>query len=56
VINEWNRSHDVPNLYVIDASAFVTCGSANPTATITALALRAAEHLISERRNQETPV
>jgi len=56
VINEWNQSHDVPNLYVFDASAFVTCGSANPTATITALSLRAAEHLIAERRNQEIPV
>ena len=55
VIDKWNRSHDVPNLYVFDASSFVTCGSANPTATITALSLRAVEHLIAERRNQETP-
>ena len=56
VINEWNQAHDVPNLFVFDASAFVTCGSANPTATIAALSLRAAEHLIENRRNQETPV
>nr|MCW2727348.1 family oxidoreductase [Aeromicrobium sp.] len=56
VIDEWHQSHDVPNLYVIDGSAFVTSASANPTATITALTLRAMEHLIANRSSQETPV
>jgi choline dehydrogenase-like flavoprotein len=55
VINQWHRAHDVPNLYVIDGSAFVTSAGANPTATITALTLRAMEHLIAERANQEVP-
>ncbi|WP_032402311.1 GMC family oxidoreductase [Rhodococcoides fascians] len=55
VIDEWNRSHDVPNLYVIDGSAFVTSAGANPTATITALTLRAMEHLIANRADQEVP-
>lgn len=53
VVDQWGRSHDVPNLYVIDGSIFVTSSGVNPTATIMALALRCVEHLISERRNQE---
>ncbi|MCW2726019.1 MAG: glucose dehydrogenase [Frankiales bacterium] len=52
VVDQWGRAHDVPNLYVIDGSIFVTSSGVNPTATIMALALRCVEHLIAERRNQ----
>jgi choline dehydrogenase-like flavoprotein len=45
VIDRWNRSWNVPNLYIVDGSALATGGVVNPTATICALALRAAEHL-----------
>jgi len=55
VVDRWGRAHDVPNLYVMDSSVFVTGGAVNPGATILALALRAAEHLADERRNQATP-
>ncbi len=51
VVDQWGQAHDVPNLYVVDGSTFVTGGSANPTSTICALALRAAEHLVEERHN-----
>lgn len=37
----------VNNLYVCDGSVFATSGSANPSLTITALALRLADHLLS---------
>jgi choline dehydrogenase-like flavoprotein len=43
VVNDWGRSHDVRNLFVIDGSVFVTAGAVNPTNTIQALALHAAE-------------
>jgi choline dehydrogenase-like flavoprotein len=56
VVDPWGRAHDVPNLYVIDGSVFVTSAGVNPTAMIMALALRCVEHLISERRNQEVAV
>jgi choline dehydrogenase-like flavoprotein len=52
VVNEWGRSHDVPNLYVFDGSVFVTGGAVNPTATICALALRFARRLVEDRRSQ----
>jgi hypothetical protein len=46
VVDPWCAAHDVPNLLIVDGSVFVTAGSANPTSTIAALALRAAEHLV----------
>ena len=55
VVDEWNRAHDVPNLYVVDGSCFVTSGGVNPTSTICALALRAADHLVQTRREQVVP-
>ena len=50
VTKPWGQSHDVPNLYVVDGSLFVTSGAANPTATLQALALRAADHVVANRR------
>jgi choline dehydrogenase-like flavoprotein len=48
VVNEWGRSHDVKNLFVVDGSIFVTAGGVNPTSTIQALALHVA-HQIKQR-------
>lgn len=42
------RSFQVPNLYVIGTSVFPTGGSANPTFTLMAFALRAADHIARE--------
>lgn len=55
VVDRWCMSHDVPNLGIIDASVFVTSGAVNPTSTICAVALRAAEHLIDVRHSLPTP-
>jgi choline dehydrogenase-like flavoprotein len=46
VVDRWCRCHDLRNLYIVDASVFVTSSSVNPSATIAALALRAAEHIL----------
>lgn len=45
VTDAWGRTHDVPNLFIADGSLFVTGGAANPTCTISALALRVATHI-----------
>jgi choline dehydrogenase-like flavoprotein len=54
VVDQWGRAHDVPNLYIIDSSVFVTGGAANPSSTIAALAKRNVTHLVTEHRNQPT--
>jgi choline dehydrogenase-like flavoprotein len=43
VVNEWGRSHDVKNLFIVDGSIFVTSAAVNPTRTIQALALYIAD-------------
>ena len=43
VVNNWGRSHDVKNLFIVDGSIFVTSGGLNPTSTIQALALYIAD-------------
>lgn len=45
VVNRFNRSHDVPNLFMVDGSSMVTSGRGQPTMTIMALAFRAAEFI-----------
>jgi len=55
VVDARCRAHDVPNLLIPDGSVFPTAGSANPTTTIAALALRAAERLIADRAEIPRP-
>ena len=45
VVNEWGRSHDVKNLFIVDGSIWVTSGGVNPTSTIQALALYIADNI-----------
>jgi choline dehydrogenase-like flavoprotein len=50
VVNAWNQTHDVPNLFLVDGSSFVTGGAIGPTPTIGALALRCADGIWQRRR------
>ena len=50
VVNAWHRTHDVKNLYLVDGSSFATSAAVNPTSTIGALALRAADGIWKNRR------
>jgi choline dehydrogenase-like flavoprotein len=43
------KAHDLDNLYVVDASCFVSASAVNPSLTIIANAIRIADHLVSER-------
>ncbi|PKW18496.1 GMC family oxidoreductase [Saccharopolyspora spinosa] len=53
VVDSYGQSHDVPNLYILDGSTFVTSFGVNPTNTIMALALRGVEHMIKNRAQQK---
>ncbi|MET7399687.1 GMC family oxidoreductase, partial [Dactylosporangium sp. NPDC005572] len=50
VVGPDGRAHDVPNLFVLDGSTFVTGSSLNPTATVCAVALRATELMLRGER------
>ncbi len=45
VIDSDCRSWDIPNLFICDGSVFPTTGGVNPSLTITAIAMRAAERI-----------
>jgi choline dehydrogenase-like flavoprotein len=46
VLEPFCRSHDIPNLYVVDSSFFPSSTAVNPALTIAAQALRVADHLM----------
>ena len=50
VLNQFQQSHDVKNLFVVDGSSHVSASCQNPTWTIMALAWRSCEYLVSEFR------
>ncbi len=52
VLNPWNQTHDIKNLYVVDGAAFTSAGWQNPTMTILALSMRASEHLAEQMRQK----
>lgn len=54
VVNAFHRAHDVPNLYMVDGSSFVTSGRAHLTCTIQALAFRCADYIIRSRGGSGT--
>lgn len=53
VVNRFHRAHDVPNLFIVDGSSFVTSGRQQPTATIQALAYRAADLIADAAKRGE---
>jgi choline dehydrogenase-like flavoprotein len=53
VVNRYSRSHDISNLFIVDGSNFVTSARQQPTATIQALAYRAADYAIEAAKRGE---
>jgi choline dehydrogenase-like flavoprotein len=45
VVNKDCQTHDVPNLFIVDGSAFVTSGGLNPSLTMQALSFMAADRV-----------
>jgi len=53
VLNQYQQSHDVDNLFVVDGSSHVNAGCQNPTWTIMALAWRSCDHLAERMKRGE---
>jgi choline dehydrogenase-like flavoprotein len=49
VTNSYGQTHEIPNLFIAGASLFPTIAAVNPTGTLSALALRTADYIVSER-------
>ncbi len=50
VLNQFQQSHDVRNLYVMDGACFTSSACQNPTLTIMALAVRSTDYLLGEMK------
>jgi len=48
VLNQYQQTHDVKNLFVMDGAGFPSCGCQNPTLTIMALTVRSSDYLMQE--------
>jgi choline dehydrogenase-like flavoprotein len=53
VLNQYQQSHDVGNLFVVDGSSHVSAGCQNPTWTILALCWRSCDYLAEQLRRGE---
>jgi choline dehydrogenase-like flavoprotein len=55
VVDKYHRTHDVPNLFLVDGSSFVSAGRNQPTCTIQALAYRAAYYISEAAKKGNIP-
>ncbi|HJV46141.1 MAG TPA: GMC family oxidoreductase [Bacillota bacterium] len=53
VVNSFGQTHDIPNLFICDASIFVTSGAGNPTNTVMAIAARTADYIKDQASKME---
>ena len=50
VLNAFQQTHDVKNLFVMDGAGFPSTGCQNPTLTIMALTVRSCDYLMQEMK------
>ncbi|MFI4942393.1 MAG: GMC oxidoreductase [Burkholderiales bacterium] len=48
MLNAFQQTHDVKNLFVMDGSGFTSSACQNPTLTIMALTVRSTDYLLRE--------
>jgi choline dehydrogenase-like flavoprotein len=53
VLNGWNQSHDVPNLFVTDGACMASSGNQNPSITYMALTARACDHAVEQLKRRD---
>ncbi|MFC3094188.1 GMC family oxidoreductase [Alteromonas sediminis] len=52
VLNGFNQSHDIPNLFVTDGASYCSSATVNPSLTFMALTARAADYAVNEVKNR----
>ena len=50
VLNQFQQTHDIKNLFVMDGAGFTSSACQNPTLTIMALAVRSCDFLLNEMK------
>jgi choline dehydrogenase-like flavoprotein len=50
VLNQFQQTHDIQNLFVVDGAGFTSSACQNPTLTIMALAVRSCDYLMGEMK------
>jgi choline dehydrogenase-like flavoprotein len=50
VLNQFQQTHEIPNLFVMDGACFPSSGCQNPTLTIMALAVRSTDYLLEQMK------
>jgi choline dehydrogenase-like flavoprotein len=50
VLNQFQQTHDIKNLFVMDGAGFTSTACQNPTLTIMALCVRSCEYLMGEMK------
>ena len=50
VLNQFQQTHDIKNLFVVDGAGFTSSACQNPTLTIMALAVRSCDYLTGEMK------
>jgi choline dehydrogenase-like flavoprotein len=53
VLNGWNQSHDVPNLFVTDGACMTSSGNQNPSITYMALTARACDYAVEQLKRRD---
>jgi choline dehydrogenase-like flavoprotein len=53
VLNGWNQSHDVPNLFVTDGACMTSSANQNPSLTYMALTARACDYAVRQLQRGE---
>ena len=53
VLNKWNQTHDIKNLFVTDGSFMVSSGCQNPSITYMAFTARAANYAVEQMKKGE---
>jgi choline dehydrogenase-like flavoprotein len=53
VLNAWNQSHDIKNLFITDGACMTSSGCANPSLTYMALTARACDYAVNQLKRGE---